>query len=115
MGLSCCPPDSWCKRFDVDNAWLKSERFLNGPSVSRLIERDPPILPVVKSIRILHSIGVILFCKNVRCTTNIFISIVFDHPFTEDMISQEKIMDPCEFSFNASLFQVLGQMIFFVV
>ena len=24
------PPTSWCKRFDVDNAYLKSERFLNG-------------------------------------------------------------------------------------
>ena len=31
MGLSCCSPDSWCRRFNVDNASLKSERFLNGP------------------------------------------------------------------------------------
>ena len=31
MGPSC-PPDSWCER-SVDNAWLKSERFLNGPRV----------------------------------------------------------------------------------
>ena len=33
VGLSCCPPASRCKRFNVDNAWLKSERFLNGPSL----------------------------------------------------------------------------------
>ena len=31
MGLSCRSPDSWCKRFNVDNASLKSERFLHGP------------------------------------------------------------------------------------
>ena len=31
MGLSCRSPDSCCKRFTVDNASLKSERFLNGP------------------------------------------------------------------------------------
>ena len=31
MGLSFRFPDSWCKRSNVDNTWLKSERFLNGP------------------------------------------------------------------------------------
>ena len=31
IGLSGRSPDSWCKRFNVDNASLKSERFLNGP------------------------------------------------------------------------------------
>ena len=30
IGPSCCPPVSWCKRVNVDNAWLKSERFLTG-------------------------------------------------------------------------------------
>ena len=30
VGLSCRPPASRCKLFDVDNAWLKSERFLIG-------------------------------------------------------------------------------------
>ena len=30
MGPSCCPPASWCKRFNIDNAWLKPERFLTG-------------------------------------------------------------------------------------
>ena len=30
MGSSWCPPASWCKRFNVNNAWLKSERFLTG-------------------------------------------------------------------------------------
>ena len=36
-GLSGRSPDSWCKRFNVDNAWLKSERFLNGPDVLELL------------------------------------------------------------------------------
>ena len=31
MGSSLSPPDSCCKRFYVDNALLKSERFVNGP------------------------------------------------------------------------------------
>ena len=48
MGLSCCPPDSRCKRFHVDNAWLKSKRFSQWSLVSRLIERDPPIWFVSK-------------------------------------------------------------------
>ena len=68
---------------------------------SWFIERDPPILPVVKVFWFWHSIGVILFCT---CTTNIFISIVFDHPFTENMISQESIVDSFVVPLYASLF-----------
>ena len=58
--------------------------------------------------------GVIFFCKIVPFRTNIFISIVFEHPFAENMISQETIMDPSELPFYASLFQVMGQIIFFL-
>ena len=48
-------------------------------------------------------IGVILFCKIVPFTTNFFISIVLNHPFTENMISQESIMDSfCSPSFCIS-------------
>ena len=36
-GLSCCSPDSWCKRFNVVNASLKSERFLTGPVFPELL------------------------------------------------------------------------------
>ena len=56
----------------------------------------------------------ILFCKNVPCTTNFFISIVLNHPFTENMISQESIMDSFVVPLFASLFQIMGLMIFFV-
>ena len=37
MGLSCCSPDSWCKRFNVVNASLKSERSLTGPVFPELL------------------------------------------------------------------------------
>ena len=39
---------------------------------------------------------------------------MFEHTFAENMISQETIMDPCELPFYASLFQVMGQVIFFI-
>ena len=96
MGLSWFPPASRCKRFNVDNASLKSERFLNGSVV----------LPVTvdKSDLVLQD----------RPIYDVFISIMFDHPLRENMISQETIMDPCEFSFDASLFQIMGQIILFI-
>ena len=102
------------KRFHVDNAWLKSERFLNGSVVfpDLLRERSTNFV-CSEDILILTSGNVNFFCKNVPITTNIFISIVFEHPFTESMISQETIMDPRAFSFDASPFQIMGQMIFF--
>ena len=60
-----------------------------------------------------HSIGEILFCKIVPLKTNIFISIMLNHSSTENMISQESIMDSFEVPLFASLLQIMGQMIFF--
>ena len=40
MCLSCCPPDSRCKRCNVDNAWLKSERLFNGLCLLTCWERS---------------------------------------------------------------------------
>ena len=54
------------------------------------------------------------FCKSVPFDTNIFISIVFEHGFTKIRISQETIVDPSELPLDASLFQIMGQMIFFL-
>ena len=56
-GLSCCSPDSWCRRFNVVNASLKSERSLTRSVFSRIIERDPPILSVSKVLCLRHMIG----------------------------------------------------------
>ena len=61
MGPSCCPPVSWCKRFNVDNAWLKSERLLTGwVSFPDLLREIHQFLPVVKVFCFWHSVGVYL-------------------------------------------------------
>ena len=36
-GLSCRSPDSWCRKCNVVNASLKSERSLNGPAFPELL------------------------------------------------------------------------------
>ena len=59
-------------------------------------------------------IGVTFIGKNVPCTTNFFISTVFNHSATENMISQESVMDSFVILLYASLFQVIGQIIFSV-
>ena len=47
MGLSCRSPDSWCRRFNVDNASFKSERLSMVQCFQTYWERDPPILFVM--------------------------------------------------------------------
>ena len=95
---------------------FKSERFLNGPPVfPDLLREIPPILCVMKIFCVWHSTGEILFCKIVSFKTNIFISIMFKHTFAKIRISKETIMDPFdEMSLDASLFQIMDQMIFFL-
>ena len=53
---------------------------------TRLIESDPPILPVVK-VSFFWQISVIFICKNIPSSTNFFISIVFNHSNAEFLIS----------------------------
>ena len=114
MGLSCCPPSSRCTRFNVDNAWLKPERFLNGPWSPDFLREIHQFCSYRKYFGFRHSIGEILFCKIVHFDTNFFISIMFEHAFTKNRISQETIVDPCEFPLDASPFQTMDQMIFFL-
>ena len=114
MGLSCCPPDSRCKRFNRRQRMVEVRTFPQWSLVSRLIERDPPILAVSKVLCLRHKIGEILFCKIVPFETNVFISIMFEHGFTKIRISHETIVNPCEFSLDAPLVQNMGQMIFFL-
>ena len=78
----------------MDNASLKSERFFNGPDVSRLIERDPPILFVSKIFCLRHSIGEIFLRIRVHLDTDFFSSIMFELRFTKDGIFQETIVNP---------------------
>ena len=72
-------------------------------------------MSVMKIFWFCHSVGEILFCKIVPFETNIFISIMFELWFTKIRISQETIMDQCESSLDVSLFQITGQMIFFLL
>ena len=56
----------------------------------------------------------ILVGKIVHFETNFFISIMFEHGCTEFRISQKTIVDPFEMILDASLFQIMGLMIFFL-
>ena len=58
--------------------------------------------------------SLIFICKNVPCKTNFFISTVFSDSPTDDIISQESVMDSFVVLLHASLFQVIGQIIFSV-
>ena len=93
IGLSCRPPDSWCRRFNVDNASLKSERFLNGPVFPDLL-RDPPSLFVSNIFWFCHVMREILVCKIVHFDTNIFISIMLELGCTKFRISSSSSFYP---------------------
>ena len=76
LALSCRSPDSWCRRFNVDNASLKSERSLNGPGSSRIIVRYPPFLSVSKVFCLRHMMEEIFLRKLVHLDTDL---LHFDH------------------------------------
>ena len=77
-GLSCCSPDSWCRRLNVVNASLKSERSLTGPIFPDLLRDIPPILSVSKVLFMRHSIGEIFLRVRVHLDTDFFSSINFE-------------------------------------
>ena len=56
----------------------------------------------------------ILVCKIVHFDTNFFISIMFELGCTEFKIFQEAIVDSLEMLLDASLFEIMGLMIFFL-
>ena len=109
-GLSCRSPDSWCRRFNVVNVSLKSERSFNGPDL-RIIGRDPPILSVSKVLCLRHMIGEIFLRKLVHLDTELFSSIMFELRCTKFTIVQKPIADPFKTPLDASLSQNLGNMI----
>ena len=57
----------------------------------------------------------ILVGKIVHVDTNFFISIMFELGCTKFRISQEAIVDSFEMLLDASLSQIMGLMIFFLV
>ena len=110
-GLSCRSPDSWWRRLNLVNASLKSERSLAGPNFPDLIERDPPILSVSRVLFFRHSIGEIFLRILVHLDTDFFSSIMFELRFTKFRIFQKAIVDPFKTHLDASLFQIMGNMI----
>ena len=57
-------------------------------------------------------VGMILICKNIPLSTNIFVSTIFYHSIKECFISYESIMDALEELFLALLLQLVGRIIF---
>ena len=93
------------------NASLKSERSLTSPVFSRNIDRDPPILSVSKVLCLRHMTGKIFLRNFVHLDTDFFSSIMFELRFTKFSIFQESIVNPFKMSLNASLSQIMSNMI----
>ena len=104
---------TWCKRFNVDQRFVEIRTISQWSSVSRLIERGPPILFV-------ENILIPSFNERNPCLQdhpfwyNFFISIMFEHVCTKFRTFQKAIVDPFEMLLDTSLFQIMGLMIFFV-
>ena len=57
-------------------------------------------------------VGMIFVRKSIQLSTNIFVSIIFNHSIVELFISYESIMDTLEEPLLALLFQLVGNIIF---
>ena len=114
MGLSCRSPESWCRRFNVDR-FVEVRTISQWSIISRLIERDPSILFVSKIFFLRHVMGEILVRKLVHFGTDLFISIMFELGYTKFGIDQKAIVDPLITLLDASLFQIMDLMIFFLL
>ena len=113
MGLSCRPPDSWCRRFDVDNASLKSERFLNGPPVfPDLLREIHQFCLYRKYFCLRHFMVEILVLKLVHFGTDFFISIMFEVGCTKFGIDQKAIVDPLKTTLDAFFFKLWAWLYF---
>ena len=73
----CSSPDSWWRRFNVDNASLKSERFLNGPVFPDLL-REIHQFCLYRKYCFRHVMKEILVRKFVHLDTDLFSSIMFE-------------------------------------
>ena len=96
IGLGCRSPDSWCRRFNVDNASLKPERFLNFVCIENIL---------------IASCNERLVRKIVHFDPNFFISIMFEPGCTKFRIFQEAIVNPLKMLLDASLSRINGNVI----
>ena len=77
---------------------------------SRIIERDPPILSESKVLCLRHMIGEIFLRVLVHLDTDFFSSIMCKLSFTKYGFFQETIVNPCKIPLDASLSQIMGNM-----
>ena len=97
----------------MNNASLKSERSLTGPIFSDLL-REIHQFFVSKVLFLRHSIGEIFLRVLVHLDTNFFSSIMFELRFTKFRIFQETIVNPFIIPVDASLSQIMGNMMVFL-
>ena len=76
------------------------------------VRTKPPITFVIAIFLWGQMVGMIFVRKSIHLSTNIFVSIVFNHSIAECFISYESIMDPLEELLLALLLQLVGNKIF---
>ena len=81
---------------------------------SRFIERDPPILSVSKVLFLRPSIGEIFLRVLVHLVTDFVSSTNFELRFTRCGVFWEAIVNPFKISLDASLSQMMGNMMVFL-
>ena len=57
-------------------------------------------------------VGMILICKSIPLSTNIFVSTIFNHSITECFISYESVMDAVEQLLLTLFLQLVGRKVF---
>ena len=108
--LSCSSPASWRRRFNADHA--VEVRTTSPPfSPSRIIERNPPILPVSKVFSLRHMMGEIFLRELVHLDTDFFSSIMIKLRCTKYFIFQEAVVNPFKLPLDASLSQIMVNVI----
>ena len=109
--MTCRSPDSLCRWCNVDNASLKSDRFLDGPDVPVIIETNPQIPSVLKFFCLRCMMAEIFLRKLVHLDADFFISIMFELRCTKIRIVHTTMVDPWTIPLDASLSQIMGKMI----
>ena len=74
----------------------------------------PPVILVERVFLWCQMVGMIFIRKRISFSAKIFVSIIFNHSFTESWISFESIMDSLEVLFLALLLQLVSRMVFLV-
>ena len=98
----------------MDNASLKSERSFNGPDLPELLREIHQFLSVLKVFCLRHMMGDIFLRKFVHLGTDLLISIMVELRCTKFRIIHKTMVDPFKIPLDATLFQIMGQMIFFL-